>query len=207
VHCEENNFKVLCSSLINQLLYFGFSIYNMNQKRKNSGIYPKHSTRLFCVAGIGAIGILLSLFFIVNSCKDSCQDVTCKNGGSCIDGNCDCPDGYSGPDCGTNISANFLGTYNVSEQCPNDTTYTVNIAVDSLNITGVKIANFFNSFSNLVNATVNQTNITIPLQAPDNDGRSVSGSGTFHPPDQIVWNYSVGDASGTISCSNSVWQR
>ena len=179
----------------------------MNRKLKGLYVYPKQSKRLFFSAGIVITGTLLSLFFIVNSCKDSCQDVVCKNGGTCIDGNCDCPDGYSGADCGTNVSANFLGTYNVSETCPDITTYTVNIGVDTLHVSGVKIANFFNSFANLVNANVNQTNITIPLQDPDNDGRSVSGSGTFNPPDQIVWNYLVVNASGTISCSNSVWQR
>src|SRR5678809_8012 len=92
-----------------------------------------------------------------------------------------------------NVTANYIGTYNVAEQCPNDTTYTVNIASDTSNISGVKIATFNNSFSNPVNATVNQTNITIPLQAPDNNGRAVSGSGSLYPPDQILWNYSVYD--------------
>ena len=125
-----------------------------------------------------------------------------------MDGTCDCADGYSGADCGTNISANFLGTYNVSETCPNVNNYTVNIFVDSVSVSQVKISNFFdNSFANLVNATVNQTNITIPLQDPDNDGRSVTGSGSLHPPNQIVWNYSVFDGSTNIGCSNSVWQK
>ena len=179
----------------------------MNQKLRSSHIYTESSKRLFFTERIGVIGILLSLFLIASGCKDLCKDVQCKNGGTCLDGTCNCPDGYSGDDCGTNISANFLGTYNVSESCPNDTTYTVNISVDTLNISQVKIANFFNSFANLVDATVNQTNITIPLQAPDNDGRAVSGSGSFHPPNQIVWNYSVADAYGGISCSNSVWQK
>lgn len=30
---------------------------------------------------------------------DECADITCLNGGECVDGSCDCPPGYSGEDC------------------------------------------------------------------------------------------------------------
>jgi len=151
------------------------------------------------------VGMSVLLLSVLSGCRDVCKDVQCKNGGTCIDGSCNCPDGYSGPDCGTNITANFIGTYNVSETCPNVVTYTVNVGVDSINISEVNIANFNNSFSNLVHASVNGTTISIPGQAPDNDGRVVSGSGSFIPPNEIDWNYTVTGPSGTFSCSNSVW--
>jgi hypothetical protein len=32
---------------------------------------------------------------------DPCDGVTCLNGGYCVNGECSCPVGYSGPDCGT----------------------------------------------------------------------------------------------------------
>jgi hypothetical protein len=44
----------------------------------------------------------LSIFVLVlyASCSvDKCKDVSCKNGGSCKDGQCDCPSGYSGTSC------------------------------------------------------------------------------------------------------------
>ncbi len=45
--------------------------------------------------------------FILGSCKkktDACENTTCYNGGVCNDGKCSCPTGYSGADCGTQIS-------------------------------------------------------------------------------------------------------
>jgi hypothetical protein len=44
--------------------------------------------------------LLLSTILTFSSCeKDPCETTTCLNGGVCIDGDCDCPDGYSGPQC------------------------------------------------------------------------------------------------------------
>jgi len=35
------------------------------------------------------------------SCKEECEDIVCQNDGICVDGTCECPDGYTGDDCGT----------------------------------------------------------------------------------------------------------
>ena len=46
--------------------------------------------------------LTFSIFTIVtySACKqDKCKDIICTNGGSCSDGTCICPDGYSGPRC------------------------------------------------------------------------------------------------------------
>lgn len=46
--------------------------------------------------------ILLSAVLSLASCKkDPCDDITCLNGGACIDGSCNCPEGYSGAQCET----------------------------------------------------------------------------------------------------------
>ena len=42
----------------------------------------------------------IHLFFFVTGI-DPCADVVCQNGGSCVDGTCICPEGYTGPNCET----------------------------------------------------------------------------------------------------------
>ena len=47
--------------------------------------------------------LLLSIIlFTLNSCKDNCKDINCLNYGICVDGTCDCPEGYSGEKCEIN---------------------------------------------------------------------------------------------------------
>jgi len=53
---------------------------------------------------------LTAFISIMSGCKkDPCETTNCLNGGVCIDGNCDCPEGYSGAQCET-----FDDCYNVS---------------------------------------------------------------------------------------------
>jgi len=42
----------------------------------------------------------LLAFFLLSSCNEySCENTLCKNGGVCVDGTCDCPEGYTGSYC------------------------------------------------------------------------------------------------------------
>lgn len=46
---------------------------------------------------------LLSLGFLLACEKDPCAELECLNGGQCLDGLCDCPEGYIGADCGIGL--------------------------------------------------------------------------------------------------------
>lgn len=43
--------------------------------------------------------LFISSLLLVSSCDDPCKDITCENGGICMEGDCECPDGYSGELC------------------------------------------------------------------------------------------------------------
>jgi uncharacterized protein (TIGR02145 family) len=46
------------------------------------------------------LGLSLSLI----ACNDPCDNVSCFNGGTCLDGTCICPEGFTGEDCSTEVT-------------------------------------------------------------------------------------------------------
>ena len=49
--------------------------------------------------------------------KDSCDDLKCKNGGSCAEGFCRCKTGYEGAVCEYKIADRFIGSYAGYQLC------------------------------------------------------------------------------------------
>ncbi|MFK7972881.1 MAG: calcium-binding EGF-like domain-containing protein [Bacteroidia bacterium] len=45
------------------------------------------------------IAFVLLVMLLGQACQDECADVQCENAGICIDGRCDCPDGFTGLRC------------------------------------------------------------------------------------------------------------
>ena len=59
--------------------------------------------------------LLCLLFGWLAACQeDPCEGVECQNGGTCIEGSCECAQGYSGPNCETANFAQYLGTYDAT---------------------------------------------------------------------------------------------
>lgn len=42
---------------------------------------------------------ILSIFLLSNCNSDTCEELGCNNGGTCINEVCNCPNGWTGPDC------------------------------------------------------------------------------------------------------------
>lgn len=53
-----------------------------------------------------------------NSCRhDSCIDLNCRNGGSCVDDVCQCPTGYEGAECTIQSKSRFIGMWVGTSKC------------------------------------------------------------------------------------------
>jgi len=66
---------------------------------------------VFCFLAIGS----LALF---SSCEqDPCMELSCKNGGVCSDGYCNCPVGFEGAECEIPASDRFVGTFVGNVRC------------------------------------------------------------------------------------------
>lgn len=158
--------------------------------------------------------------------EDPCAETICFNNGTCneIDGSCDCTgnftgatceecaEGWQGVDCDEEIPAlseKFSGTFDVLENCNLDgqeiiSDYVSVIAGDSDDETKISISNFWGLFVAPVEATVDGSTVTIPLQDPDNDGFQVLGTGTLNDAeDRITFNFTITDTvyGDSYSCS------
>ncbi len=63
---------------------------------------------------------LVGCLSVLQSCKDECKDVTCENGGTCVEGTCDCPDGYAGDTCELVAREGLIGTWSGNTVCPGE---------------------------------------------------------------------------------------
>lgn len=114
-----------------------------------------------------SLGIATLLFAIISvsifSCTtDKCSTVTCQNGGTCSDGNCNCLSGYEGSSCETRINTKFAGTYSGAGDCGSGSTaQSISISV----VTGDPHTIDVHAFSEAIRATVSSNGtISIPTQ-------------------------------------------
>jgi len=161
-----------------------------------------------------AIALLL-IVGSVTSCtqekpKDPCLAKSCKNGGTCVMGNCECPTGFSGDSCETNNRDRVLGVYNSvvnsgSSYC-NPSVYQITIEVSSLGSNYVLIKNI-NGFGADVFGTVNANN-SPTINIPD----QVSGSSSFSgyitmQGDNITGGYSINRSNPYGYCTGTITRK
>jgi hypothetical protein len=61
------------------------------------------------------LSFLLGISLLIGACgQEPCAEVECLNGGTCLEGTCDCPEGFTGPSCESFESSEFLGSYTAS---------------------------------------------------------------------------------------------
>lgn len=147
--------------------------------------------QLLSVAAIATIGMV--------SCEtDPCNDVTCNNGGLCVDGDCVCATGYEGTDCSTLVRAKYLGSKNVNETCSQSTdSYAVTISAGATD-TEVTISNLYDA-GFVVTGTVNANGgITINNQTFGTG--TISGSVTENGG-VLTFNFTIAVAGQSDTCT------
>jgi hypothetical protein len=70
---------------------------------------------------------------------EACQNVVCYNGGTCLDGRCNCPAGFSGADCQDLWNTSYTGTYEANDQCDVLNKYFVTIGTGGGNANQISV--------------------------------------------------------------------
>lgn len=160
--------------------------------------------------------LAFGITFAFQACKkdkDPCEDVTCLNGGTCNDGNCNCATGYEGSDCGTKANAKFVGSFKLNESCPSGSVvdYPVTISASASGANKIVIRGFgqlsCGSGDLDILATVNGRDITIDANQSFCTGLLIinSGSGTLNSSGtsiSITYTYSV-TGTGSETCTGT----
>lgn len=149
--------------------------------------------------GVAAIAVA-ALF---SSCADPCKDVTCLNGGECVEGDCACATGYEGTDCGTRATHKFAGSFTANETCTSGSyTYSTTVTESSTDITKITFSNLYDfttlGVTTAIYGTVsNSTTLTIPSQVvtSSTDSYTVSGSGSISSTGVITISLNVNDTT------------
>jgi len=157
--------------------------------------------KTFALTGLITIGAFAMIAYSSCGKKDACEDVVCKNNGTCVDGSCKCPTGYEGVDCGQTSAAKFTGLWAATDVCPistrtgTDLKYHVTISTSNadpmqVDVKGIGATDY--TFS----ATANGKTLTIDEQTAA-DGRKYSGTITYSNATTLSMSFSIKDSSGT----------
>lgn len=109
----------------------------------------------------------------------------------------------------------FVGQYNVSEDCSASAPSSYNVTITADGETGLRLTNVWGLFGGAVKATFDCETLTISRQEPDNDGYFIEGSGIIEKSGgniTINMTYTVTDETvpGDIksdNCSSTVYTK
>jgi hypothetical protein len=127
----------------------------------------------------------------ITSCGDNCKDVDCGNG-TCLDGTCECGDGYEGTNCEAEWTTKFLGSYLGSDVVTASTAGTplgtYNLASPAIvtrkSETVISISNF-GGFDSICDATIDRpatstaSATTLSIDYVDPTGRKFVGTASI----------------------------
>lgn len=139
-----------------------------------------------------------------------CDLYQCQNGGTCENGACTCLAGYEGVTCENEVRAKFIGTYTCVDKVtgsPMTVSYVTQIQAGD-QLAQVRILNFANQFTQPVIATVSGKSVSVDLQSPDGNGKTIQAAATINPNDgSLEWIYQIKNSSNvTIDCEG-VWDK
>ncbi|MBX7142800.1 MAG: calcium-binding EGF-like domain-containing protein [Chitinophagales bacterium] len=156
---------------------------------------------------LAAVAFSTAMFF--NACEsDPCKDVICQNQGTCVDGTCQCADGYEGTNCETRTADKYAGTWSAVDVCTSGTwTYAATIAASSTEAPKILITNFGGFGSSVVAvATVNGNTMSVPSQTFG--AVSLSGSGTLSSNGlTLSIAYTANDVGGGSDVCTGTWDK
>jgi len=148
-----------------------------------------------------------TLFFA--SCKeDKCKDVTCNNGGTCIDGTCECATGYEGTTCDTEARTKFTGTTSTSYRF--DDTYNGETAAGDYNAIFTKLAGTDVKLMTITNVGAYGTTMIVPVKVSGSSFTQTASfttggvtvtelTGTKRADGKIQFSYKASDATSTYT--------
>ncbi len=131
-----------------------------------------------------------------NPCVLPCDTIVCQNGGTCNNGNCNCPAGYTGNRCQTEVRSAYTGSYltnGTGVETPGGATV---ITFTNFQVAVTPVAGNVNSLmltmgtGSIINLSAllqsNNTSFTIPPQVQGIYTYQGSGSFTINSADTII---------------------
>ncbi len=158
--------------------------------------------------------LLIACMTLLGLSCDPCQNTTCQNDGTCIDGDCECLPGFEGSQCEIWTSSKISGNLVITSDCNGGTAESNEWSIgNSATAPNEVLINSFHYLAKSVIATITDPN-TIEIESqtidsPTGDLVTVQGSGIIISDGQLMVDYMLWgvDNPDTIRCTvNAVRQ-